>query len=69
MFEDSARLHRSEGGNKHVQCMYEILEPLGNLRWPKADDFIRRLAERPGDYPELGNLACARAVAYAGDRL
>jgi len=68
MFEDSARLHAREGGAKHIQCMYEILEPLGNLKWPPADDFIRRLAEKPGDYPELVNLAGARAVAYAGDR-
>ncbi len=67
MFEDSARLYRSEGGQKHIQCMYEILEPLGNLHWPKADEFLRWLSEHPKDYPELVSLACARAVAYSGD--
>ena len=67
MFDEAARLHAKEGGKAHLQSMYEILEPLGSLHWPAADAFVRGLAERPGDYPEFVNLACARAVAYAGD--
>lgn len=67
VFEESARLHRLEGGEKHAQCMYEVLEPLGNLDWKPAAEFLAAIARRPGDYPEIVNLSCARAVGYAGD--
>lgn len=67
VFEESARLYAHDPAAQHAKCMYEMLEPLGNLGWPPADDFLRGVAARPRDYPELVNLGAARAVAYAGD--
>jgi len=67
MFEESARLYARDGAAVHARCMYEFLEPLGNLGWAPAHEFLRGVAARPRDYPELVNLGIARAVAYAGD--
>lgn len=67
LFEEAARLHSLDRDERHLQSMYEILEPLGNLRWAPADRFLRELASRPRAYPELVNLAAARAIAYGGD--
>lgn len=67
VFDDSARLYALDASPRHAQSMYEILEPLGSLRWPEADQFLHRLARSPKDYPELVNLGASRAAAYAGD--
>lgn len=67
MFEESKRLFAEDRAQIHLQCMCEILELLGRLRWPAAERFFRAVADKKEGYSELINLTVARALAHSGD--